>query len=69
MNKFLGDAMGADGVAKMAGKKVGTLVEDTVKNAMGGAKKEEKKQEGGGGGGGGFGDKAREGTDVETSSS
>ncbi|KAK2921486.1 hypothetical protein Q8A73_000971 [Channa argus] len=62
MNKFLGDAVGADGVAKMAGKKAATLVEDTVKTAMGGKKKDDKKQEGGGGeagagggGGGGFG--------------
>ncbi|XP_033182240.1 keratin, type II cytoskeletal 5-like isoform X3 [Anabas testudineus] len=57
MANFLNSLGGSD-IAKLAGQKAGSLVEDTVKNALSGGKKEGKKEEkpgGGGGGGGGFG--------------
>ncbi|MEQ2245758.1 hypothetical protein ILYODFUR_031327 [Ilyodon furcidens] len=55
MSNFLSNALGNDGVAKMAGQKAGQFVEQTVKNAMGGGagkggQQQENKKEGGGGG-------------------
>ncbi|MED6243538.1 hypothetical protein ATANTOWER_022048 [Ataeniobius toweri] len=55
MSNFLSNALGNDGVAKMAGQKAGQFVEQTVKNAMGGGagkggQQQENKKEGGEGG-------------------
>ncbi|CAK6979802.1 uncharacterized protein LOC111224206 isoform X2 [Scomber scombrus] len=46
MANFLSNALGNDGIAKMAGEKVGDLVEDTIKNVMGGKEKQEGEKEG-----------------------
>ncbi|KAI3363539.1 hypothetical protein L3Q82_012141 [Scortum barcoo] len=48
MDKILGNALGNDGIAKIAGAKAGEVVEGAVKNVMGGDKK--KEQKGGAGG-------------------
>ncbi|XP_028278666.1 heavy metal-associated isoprenylated plant protein 6-like [Parambassis ranga] len=57
MANFLSGALGKDGMAKIAGEKVGGLVETTVKKALGGGedKKKQEAQGGGGGAGGGAG--------------
>ncbi|XP_061601467.1 uncharacterized protein LOC133463770 [Cololabis saira] len=56
---FLSDALGNDGIAKIAGAKVGEMVEDTLKKALGGDDKKEAEKggaEGSGEGGFGLGD-------------
>ncbi|GLD69171.1 glycine-rich cell wall structural protein 1-like protein [Lates japonicus] len=56
MADFLKNTLGNEGIAKIAGEKVGGLVEDAVGKALGGGKKEVEEKKGGGGGGFGVDD-------------